>query len=389
MDLKALLEQRNALIEDMSKMFETAEAEKRAFNEEESKKSDEMMAKVKELDATIKKAEELRALEKRQANDGNKEPEPADNNDDKAKADDTEIRAFDSFIRSGEIRAAADGFEKASNGVIIPKTIANKIIETVEDICPIFAGTTKYSMKGELVFPVYDESTEAIVCDYQTEFRAISASKAGFKSVSLTGHLAGALTKVSISLINNSQFDLVSYVVSKVALAISRFLERECLIGTSGKMQGVLSSTNGITAAKINAVTADELIDLQASIKDALQGGCCWTMHKDTLSAIRKLKDNDGNYLLNRDISKSFGWQLLGKPVYLSDRMPKMEAGNTAILYGDYSGLYTKLAENVSIQVLNEKYIDEHVIGVIAWLECDSKIVEPQKLAVLTMKSGS
>ena len=66
-----------------------------------------------------------------------------------------------------------------------------------------------------------------------------------------------------------------------------------------------------------------------------------------------------------------------------------MEAGNTAILYGDYSGLYTKLAENVSIQVLTEKYIDEHVIGVIAWLECDSKIVEPQKLAVLTMKSGS
>lgn len=389
MDLKALLEQRNALIEDMSKMFETAEAEKRAFNDEESKKSDEMMAKVKELDATIKKAEELRALEKRQANDGNKEPGPANDSDDKAEVDDTEIRAFDSFIRSGEIRAAADGFEKASNGVIIPKTIANKIIETVEDICPIFAGTTKYSMKGELVFPVYDESTEAIVCTYQTEFKAMTASKAGFKSVSLNGHLAGALTKVSISLINNSQFDLVSYVVSKVALAISRFLERECLIGTSGKMQGALSSTNVITAAKANAVTADELIDLQASIKDALQDGCCWTMHKDTLTAIRKLKDNDGNYLLNRDITKSFGWQLLGKPVYLSDKMPKMEAGNAAILYGDYSGLYTKLAENVSIQVLNEKYIDEHVIGVIAWLECDSKIVEPQKLAVLTMKSGT
>ena len=78
----------------MSKMFETAEAEKHAFNEEESKKSDEMMTKVKELDATIKKAEELRALEKRQADNDNKEPEPADNNDDKAKADDTEIRAF-------------------------------------------------------------------------------------------------------------------------------------------------------------------------------------------------------------------------------------------------------------------------------------------------------
>ena len=62
-----------------------------------------------------------------------------------------------------------------------------------------------------------------------------------------------------------------------------------------------------------------------------------------------------------------------------------MTASNKAIVYGDMSGLYVKLAQNVELQVLNEKYATQHAVGVVGYIECDSKIVEPQKLAVLTM----
>jgi HK97 family phage major capsid protein len=110
-------------------------------------------------------------------------------------------------------------------------------------------------------------------------------------------------------------------------------------------------------------------------------------MHKNVLKALRKLKDANGQYILNTDVTAAFGFSLLGKPVYVTESMPNAIAtGNKAIAYGDMSGLYVKLAQNVEVQVLNELFAAQHATGIAAFVECDSKIVEPQKLAVLTVK---
>ena len=83
-----------------------------------------------------------------------------------------------------------------------------------------------------------------------------------------------------------------------------------------------------------------------------------------------------------------FGWELLGNRVYIDEFMEDMAAEKTPIIYGDLSGLYVKITENPSIEILREKYADEHAIGVIAWLEMDSKIVETQKIALLEMAAS-
>ena len=136
------------------------------------------------------------------------------------------------------------------------------------------------------------------------------------------------------------------------------------------------------------AITADELIELQSKIKQAHQGNACWTMHPDTFTTIKKLKDGNNRYLLQDDVTGSFPYRLLGKPVYLSDNMPAMAAGAKAVLYGDYSGLSVNFRENISIQVLREKYATQHAIGVVSWFEFDSRVTDHQKLAVLTMKAS-
>ena len=109
-------------------------------------------------------------------------------------------------------------------------------------------------------------------------------------------------------------------------------------------------------------------------------------MHKNTLKVIRKLKDLDGNYLLQRDITNGFGWNLLGKPVYFTSSVDEVVTGNNAVFYGDMSGMALKLAQNVEIQILVEKYATQHAIGVVAYVEADSKIVDNQKIAALKIK---
>lgn len=110
--------------------------------------------------------------------------------------------------------------------------------------------------------------------------------------------------------------------------------------------------------------------------------------NKATRTAIRKLKDSDGNYLLNRDVSARWGYTLLGKDVYCSDAMPKMAAKATAVYYGDFSGLAVKVAEDANIEVLREKYATQHAVGVVAWMEIDTKVEDSQKIAKLTMASA-
>ena len=380
MEFKQLLEKRNELVEKVNQLFSKCEEEKRAFNEEEKASYEAMSKEIKDIDDTVRMFDASKTLA-----DGKKIPASS-----KAQADfEKESRAFASYLRKGKIveTRVAVNMTTGDNGAIIPATIAAKIIETVENICPIFNMTTKYNVKGTITFPVYDESEDKVQCAYATEFTALDSHTGKFTPVVLGGYLVGALTKISKSLINNAQFDVVSYVISKVSLAIARFLEKECLLGTgSSACQGVLvGATQKVTAAAATAITADEIIDMQLKVPQQYQDGATWIVNVDTLGALRKLKDKEGDYLLTKDLTQGFGFLLLGKPVYLSDNMPKIKANAKPIVYGDFSGLYSNLRPGIEMQMLNEKYADEHAVGVVTWYEVDTKVIEPQKVAVLEM----
>jgi HK97 family phage major capsid protein len=84
---------------------------------------------------------------------------------------------------------------------------------------------------------------------------------------------------------------------------------------------------------------------------------------------------------MGNTLSEGGLFTLLGKPVYVSDQMPQMGVSANEIFYGDFSGLHVKLTQGVQMQVLNERFADQYAVGVVAVVECDSAIVEPQKIA--------
>ena len=373
MELKKLIEKRNALLDEMQAIADKAVAETRAFTEQESADYDAKKKEAEELEKTISRCQEQRS----------KTESVPTKSETKEEA---EKRAFEQYLRTGNIETRSETMMNVSdNGAVIPASIANKIIDKVVEICPIYSLADRYNVGGTLSIPYYDESTQAIEVAYATEFTDLGSTSGKFISIELKGYLAGALSKISKSLINNSAFDIVGYVVNKVAQAFAKWIEKELLIGSSEKITGLSNATQIVTAAAATAITADELIDLQESVPDAYQAGAIWIMSKSTRTAIRKLKDKDGNYILNKDATAQWGYTLLGKPVYVSDNMPAMGSGSKAIYYGDMSGLAVKVSENVSIEILREKFATQHAIGVVGWMEIDSKIENQQKIAVLKM----
>lgn len=386
-NLKALIEQRAELQTQLEALVNTADTEQRAMNTDEIENFDELEQKIKNIDATIEREERAKNMEP-------KITKPTDEQIEE-RAEVIEERAFLNFIKKEcglpvEMRAGEQNFDMTNNGAVIPTTIANRVISAVKEICPIFEKATIFSVKGTLKIPVYGlaNTTHDIAVGYQTEFTDITADAGKFTSVDLTGFLAGALTLIGKSVINNSEIDVVSFIVAEMAKKIALFLENELLNGTPDKANGALATTTNLNAGSTSAITADNLIDLQAKIPTAYQANACWTMNPATFTAIRKLKYADGKYIVQDNFTGSTPFTLLGKPVYLSDNMPTIASAEKAVLYGDYSGLAVNFRQKIEMQVLNEKYATQHAIGIVAWFEFDSGVYDHQRLATLTMSAA-
>lgn len=321
---------------------------------EDIKVKKEELAKLEILENELK--EELE--NKKEEEQGNKE---LLNKDEKA---------FVNFVRKG----IANDMKAGSNGTLIPNTIASRIIEKVIEFSPIYARATKFNVGGELTFVKEDTIP---TCNYMDEMAEGVGTDATFTTVKLGAFVARALTKISRSLLNRTDFDLLTYVVNAVAKSIARFLEKELIVGTDSKIDGL----SKVVPTTVSTINADAYVDLQMEVPLALQGGCEWLMNPADLKAARKFKTTDGQYLLNADATSAFGYRLLGKNVLISDQVPA-----ETIYYGDFSGLYVKLANNVEVSVLKERYAEQYAVGVVGFIELDAKVVETQKIAA--MKKG-
>lgn len=396
--MKAQIEKKNDLIKKAESIVNLAETEKRELTPDEAQELAEIrddVKKIKEYLEITGEIDEARAcgskLEK-------KEEAPAEE-ETKESRELIERRSFEAYIRNQVLEKRSPvNMTEGANGAVIPETIAKKIIAKVYDICPILEKSTKYNLKGDLVIPYYDEGTTAITVAWAEEFVDLESSVGSFTNISLKDYLAGALTLVSRKLINNSEFNIVDFVIEKMAYAIARFIENACLNGGNPDstthvnqvkgLAGSVAQSQLVVAGSTSAITANNLVDLKDQVKDAFQNNAIWIMSPATRTALRKLKDDVGRYLLNDDISSPFGTTLMGKPVYVSDNMPDVAENVVAIWYGDMSGLATKFSEDVNIQVLREKFATQHAVGVVGWVSFDAKIENAQAIAGLKMSAS-
>lgn len=388
MNYKGLVEKKNDLITRYEEILTDAETNKRELTEDEAAELAEIRDDVKAIKAALVGYDEIKEEKKEVKEEGAEEMTDAEKK--ATEVAEAEERAFEAYVRGVVLNERnAVNMTKAANGAVIPATIANKIIAKVYDICPILERSTKYNVKGKLVIPVYGEDANgSIAVDYADEFTDLTSNVGNFDKVELEGFLAGTLTLISRSLINNAQFNIVDFIVERMAYAIKRFIEKELLNGTTNKVEGLSGLTNLKVAAATSVVTLEEVIALHDAVKDEYQENAIWIMSPATRTALRSLKSNTGYPLLNDDISTPFGTSILGKPVYVSDNMPDMAAGKTAIYYGDMRGLATKFSEDMTIEVLREKYATQHAVGVVGWLEFDSKVEDNQKIAGLVMANS-
>lgn len=395
-NLKALMEQRAAVHQKMEAVLTSAKTETRALNSDEQKEFDTLETQANDLTATISRFKALATAEEQA--EGEMAGEGAEGAEG-TRATSTETRAIeerDTANFAAFIRSAAKGdtdvrdLDLGNNGAIVPKTIANKIIATVYDISPIVEKANRYNTKGTFSVPTYGADGEnEITMAYQSEFTELVSKAGKFGSVDYGNFLAGALALVGKSLVNNTDIDVVAKVVDLMAQAIARFLEHEALIGTTGKAQGLKGLTNGFTTESSTVVTADDLIDLKNKVKAAFRKGSFYIFHQDVISVIEKLKDQNDRYIFNGQAEGPFSGTVFGYPVFASDSMPATIASAVRFGYfGNPSAIGIRIAPDMEVEVLRERFADQHAIGVTGWVDFDINTENHQAIAFIKAKTA-
>ena len=277
-------------------------------------------------------------------------------------------------------------------GYLVPDEYEHTLVEALqeENIFRSLAHIIR-TASGERKIPVVSSKGTA---SWIEEGGAFPESDDTFGQVTIGAYKLGTTIKVSEELLNDSVFDLENYIAREFARRIGTKEEEAFFAGDgSGKPLGVLADKGGaeigVTAASATAITSDELLDPYYSLFSPYRKKAVWVVNDSTIKAIRKLKDNNGQYLWQPGLIANAPDTILGRPVKTSAFMPSIAAGAKSIIFGDFNYYWIADRQGRTFKRLNELYATTGQVGFLASQRVDGKLILPEALKVLKQKAGS
>lgn len=195
-------------------------------------------------------------------------------------------------------------------------------------------------------------STSALIA----EAGSLTESDPAFAKRTLGAYKYAHSIQVSRELVDDTGVDLLGYLARQSGRSVGNALGAALVTGDgSAKPSGVIPvATAGVTgaAAVAGAFTADNLIDLFYSVISPYRNSpsCGWLMRDATIGAVRKLKDQQDQYLWQPSMQVGAPDVLLGKPVYSDPNVPAVAATNRSVAFGDMSAYFVRLAGGIRFE---------------------------------------
>lgn len=275
-------------------------------------------------------------------------------------------------------------------GYLVPDEFEKKLISALEEENIFRPLATKIqTSSGDRKIPVITQKGEAV---WMEEEEAYTLSDDAFGQIALSAYKVGTAIKISEELLNDSVFDLPSYIAKEFARRIGT-KEEAFLIGDGiGKPTGIFAATggamNGATTAGA-AINFDDVMELYFSLKSPYRKKAVWVMNEQTLKALRKVKDSTGNYIWQPSVQVGIPDTILNRPYVTSVYAPTPDAGNKAIAFGDFSYYWIADRQGRSLKRLNELFAMNGQVGFLASQRVDGKLILPEAVKTLTVKGGT
>lgn len=275
----------------------------------------------------------------------------------------------------------------ADGGYLVPTEFEHQIVTELEESNIIRSIARVITTHHDRKIPI---AVGHSVATWTAENAAYTESNPTFGQKQIDAFKLTDLLRVSVELLQDSEFDLESYISAEIARAFGVAEEQAFCVGTgTNQPTGIFTANGGavgVTAAAANAVTADELISLIYALKSPYRRNAKFLMNDATVSAIRKLKDGNGVYLWQPALQAGQPDKLLGFDLVTSPYAPTMETGALPIAFGDFNNYWIGDRMGRTVQRLNELYATNGQIGFVATERVDGKVILPEGIQLLQMK---
>ena len=274
-----------------------------------------------------------------------------------------------------------------SGGYLVPEEFERTLIEalTEENMLRRHCHIIQTS-SGDRKIPIVATKGTAFWTD---EEGAIPESDDTFGQISIGAHKLATMLKISEELLQDSVFDLPSYVAKEFARRIGTKEEESFVLGDGvGKPTGLLAASGGAQVGGTTSgasITMDDLIDLYYGLGAPYRSKAVFIMNDATVKLIRKLKDSVGGYLWQPSIKEATPDTILNRPLYTCSFMPTVAAGAKAILFGDLSYYWVCDRQGRVFKRLNELYATTSQVGFLETQRVDAKLVLPEAVKILQM----
>lgn len=190
--------------------------------------------------------------------------------------------------------------------------------------------------------------------------------------ISIPLHELSAMPKASQRLLDDSAFDIETWLASRIA---DKFARAEAAAFVSGngvdKPTGFLTHTTvdndawawgslgyvatGNDGDFATANASDAIVDLVYALDAEYRANATFVMNSKTAGAVRKMKDADGRFLWSDGLQAGEPARLMGYPVLIAEDMPDIASGTFGLAFGDFKNGYT-IAERPDLRVLRDPF---------------------------------
>jgi len=272
-------------------------------------------------------------------------------------------------------------------GYLVPEEYDRRLIDvlTEENIMRGLATTITTSGQHKINIAATKPAASWI-----EEGGALTFGDATFDQIYLDAYKLHVAIKVTEELLYDNAFNLENYIITQFGKALANAEEDAFLNGDgTGKPTGIFHPTKGAQiygATAKDKIATDDIISLIYSLKRPYRKNASFIMNDQTLCDLRKLKDNNGQYLWQPSVQMGEPDRILGYAVRTSQFAPTAAAGKPLMAFGDYSYYNIGDRGTRSFAELRELFAGNGMIGYVAKERVDGKLVLPEAVKVLNLK---
>lgn len=286
---------------------------------------------------------------------------PAPGNADDARA--LQTRAFGTFVRHGRERLSADEVralrvgDDTAGGYLAPDTFITELQRNVVLFSPIRQVARVMPVgTGAAVLP---KRTGGMTASWVGETDNRLETTVTFGTNRFEVAEIAAYVDVSMSMLEDSAFDVEALLAFEFGEEFGK-KEGAAFVNGNGQMKPFGYMTDPALAytpsGSAGAVTADGLVDIYHALPAPYRASAVWVMNSTALAAVRKLKDQAGNWLvLTAGLAGQVTTTLLGRPVVEAPDMPDVAGNAFPIVFGDFSAGY-RIFDRVPLSILRDPY---------------------------------